>query len=103
MTKNATSKEYNQFYVDLLNAKFNGKYTEEEIVEKLNKLIKYKDPNALKAMAEVKLAFAPDKRTISSVYDKGSVASMTNVANPTQSGPAGTDHFGLYRDPDKRK
>ena len=38
-----------------------------------------------------------------SIYSKGAIYSMSNVAAPSQSGPVGTDHFGHWRDEAEKK
>jgi hypothetical protein len=38
-----------------------------------------------------------------SIWITGAIYSMMNVASPSQTGPAGTDNFGLWRDDEEKK
>lgn len=73
------------------------------MIERLVKLCQNHNRFALKGLADAKLTYAPDSRMANSVYSKGAIYSMSNVASPSQSGPVGTDHFGLWRDNAEKK
>jgi hypothetical protein len=89
--------EYQQFRVDLLNSKFKGTYTEEQMIERLICICTKKNKYALRAIEEAKLNCAPDSRMLNSIWTKGAIYSMANIATPSQTGPAGTDNYGLWR------
>jgi hypothetical protein len=90
-------KEYRQFQVDLLNSKFKGTHTEREMVERLIKLCDAKNPFALRGLEATKLVCAPDSRMKNSIWDSGAIYHMAAVETPEQTGPQGTDNFGLWR------
>jgi hypothetical protein len=97
MNDDSEAKEYPQFKVDLLNSKFKGTHTETQMIERLIQLCQKKNRYALRGVAEAKLTYAPDSRMSNSVWKNGAIYAMCNVASPSQTGPAGTDNFGLWR------
>jgi hypothetical protein len=104
MDNDIEAREYRQFQVDLLNSKFKGAHTEKEMIERLILLCQKRNRHALRGIAEAKLCYAPDSRMSNSIWEKGAIYSLTDIAEPTQTGPAGTDNFGLWRsDGGKRK
>lgn len=103
MTEDDEAKEYQQFRVDLLNSKFKDSHSEQQMIERLMELCRTKNRFALRGLAEAKLAYAPDSRMANSIWESGAIYSMINVASPSQTGPAGTDHFGLWRSDGGRK
>lgn len=96
-------QEYQNFYVDLLNSKFKGTHTEAQMVERLVELCKKKNTYALRAVRNAKLIYAPDSRMSNSIWTTGAIYQLGNAAAPEQTGPAGTDNFGLWRDDQGKK
>ena len=103
MTTDDEDREYRQFQVDLLNSKFKGTHTETEMIERLIELYRKGNRHARRGLENAKLILAPDSRASNSIWKTGAIYDMVDVASPTQSGPAGTDHFGLWRPNDKEK
>jgi hypothetical protein len=97
MTTDPDLHEYQQFYVELLNSKFKGSHTEAQMVERLIGLCQRKNKYALRALESAKLSCAPDSRMSNSIWASGAIYGMVNVAAPSQTGPSGTDNFGLWR------
>ena len=97
MNDDIETKEYNQFRVDLLNSKFKGVHTEAQMVERIIELCQKKNRYALQALGAAKLTCTPDSRMKNSVWEKGAIYAMADIATPSQTGPAGTDNFGLWR------
>lgn len=89
--------EYRQFQVDLLNSKFKGTHSEREMVERLIKLCEANNPFALRGLQSAKLVYAPDSRMKNSIWETGAIYQMAAVETPEQTGPQGTDNFGLWR------
>ena len=95
--------EYNQFRVDLLNSKFKGTHTEAQMIERLIQLCQQKNKFALHAISEARLTLAPDARMQNSVWATGAIYGLADIANPLQTGPAGTDNFGLWQPKNARR
>lgn len=91
-------REYQQFRVDLLNSKFKGTHTEEQMIERLIQLCQKGSRHALKGLATAQLTSAPDSRMSNSIWKTGAIYGMVDVSTPSQTGPAGTDNFGLWRE-----
>jgi hypothetical protein len=103
MSEDNEAKQYNQFRVDLLNSKFNGVHSEQQMIERLFELCRTKNRYALRGLEDAKLSCSPDSRMTNSIWITGAIYSMMNVASPSQTGPAGTDNFGLWRDDEEKK
>lgn len=103
MTEDNEAKQYQQFRVDLLNSKFKGTHSEQQMIERLIELRRTKNRYALRALEEAKLSCSPDSRMVNSIWVTGAIYSMANVASPSQTGPAGTDNSGLWRNSDGKK
>lgn len=104
MSEDDEAMEYQQFRVDLLNSKFKGTHSEQQMIERLIQLCQKRNRYALRGLENAKLTYAPDSRMVNSIWQSGAIYAMTNVASPSQTGPDGTDNFGLWRnDGGKRK
>lgn len=95
---NREKAEYHQFHVDLLNSKFKGTHTERQMIERLIELYQNGNRYALRALADAKLVNTPDSRMRNSIWQIGAIYSVADVAMPSQTGPTGTDNFGLWRE-----
>ena len=102
MSNDQDLREYRQLQVDLLASKFKGSHTEAELVERLASLCQRKNKYATRALKRAKLWLAPNPIKANSFYGSAANLESSNVATPRQTGPAGTDNFGLWRDYDKR-
>ena len=91
-------REYHQFYADLLASKWKGSNTEDQMIERLIGLCERRNMYALRARDHAKLTYAPNAFKANSVYANGAIYRMENIATPTQTGPAGTDSHGLWRE-----
>jgi hypothetical protein len=90
---------WNEFRVDLLKSKFQGAPTETELIDRLNALLKRRNPFAIRAANLAKLINDPDGNIVPNrVWEIGAIYGLADVQMPTQTGPAGTDNFGLWRD-----
>jgi hypothetical protein len=98
MSNDDEAREYQQFRVDLLRSKFKGSHTESQMVERLIQLCQKGNKYALRGLADAKLAYAPDSRMANSIWESGAIYKMADVSSPSQTGPAGTDNFGLWRE-----
>ena len=98
MTPDDEDREYREFQVDLLNSKFKGTHTETEMIERLVALYRKGNRHARRGLQNAKLTLAPDSRASNSVWKEGAIYNMVDVASPTQTGPAGTDNAGLWRE-----
>ena len=58
---------------------------------------------ALRGLVNAKLTYAPNSRMYNRVYSKGAIYIVSNLACPSQSGPVGPEHFGLWRNDVKKK
>lgn len=103
MSEDIQITEYNQFRVDLLNSKFKGTHTERQMVERLIELYERKNIYALRALEAAKLELAPDSRMANSIWENGAIYQLSDVANPEQTGPKGTDNGGLWREDHGKK
>ena len=98
MSSDSEKTEYNQFLVDLLNSKFKGASTKQEMIERLDDLCKRNNKHALRAQSREKLERAPDSRMANSIWKTGPIYHAADIANPEQTGPQGTDNYGLWRE-----
>lgn len=103
MSNDDEDKEYHRFWVDLLNSKYKGSHTEQQMVERLIQLCQKGNKYARRGLAEAKLAYAPDSRMSNSIWKSGAIYKMADVSSPSQTGPAGTDNFGLWREDGGKK
>jgi hypothetical protein len=102
MTKD-DAREYNQFMADLLNAKFNKTHTEGQMVEKLIQLCQNGNVYALRDLEKAKLSDSSGAIMANPIYKTGAIFDMTDISSPLQTGPVGTDNFGLWREEGRRK
>jgi hypothetical protein len=88
---------WSTFRVDSLNAKHRGAPSEIEISDRFNALLKGGNVYALRALREARMAdpseFIPPNR----IWKLAEIHELTDVKRPKQTGPAGTDNFGLWR------
>lgn len=103
MSNDDDLREYEQFLADLLNSKFNKAYTERQMVERLMQLCQKGNAYALRGQEDAKLAGSPDAIMANPIYITGAIYDMADVSSPSQTGPVGTDHFGLWREEGRRK
>jgi hypothetical protein len=87
-----------QFRTDCLSSKLKGTHTEKELLVRLIELSAAKNPHAQSAIKAAKMAYAPDSRMCNSIWEIGAIFAMGDAASPEQTGPAGTDNFGLWRE-----
>lgn len=90
-------RDYQQFHANLLSSHFKSAFTEEQLLAQLAELLKSKNIHAVRAVEEFKNERYPSSSMSSSVWDSLKAHGWKDVANPSQTGPANTDNYGLWR------
>lgn len=103
MSNDHDIREYEQFRIDLLNSKFNKTHTEGQMLDRLRELCLKGNVYALRGLEDSKLSGSSYAIMANPIYKTGAIYDMADVSSPLQTGPLGTDHFGLWREAGRRK